>query len=143
HAYYLAVRGPENCPKLDPAETLGALRPVLEDEKVRKINQNVKYDLMVLRKHGVKLAGVAGDPMVADYLLRSGERSHNLDEMARRYLNHENIPITDLIGKKGKSQIGMGEVPTERVCKYSCEDVDVAWRLCGLLEPQLQEQGLK
>jgi DNA polymerase-1 len=142
-AYYLPVCGPEGDKCLNVKTTLEALKPIFENPKVAKVNQNIKYDGLALGHHGVKLTGVAGDPMVADYLLRSGERTHNLDELARRYLNHENIPITDLIGKKGKAQIGMAEVSTEKVCKYSCEDVEVAWRLCGLLEPQLKEQGLK
>jgi DNA polymerase-1 len=142
-AYYLPVRGPEGAKILDPATTLEALRPVLEDPAVAKVNQNIKYDALVLRHHGITLAGIAGDPMVADYLLRSGERSHNLDELARRYLNHENIPITDLIGKKGKNQLRMDQVPTEKVAAYSGEDVDVAWRLAGMLEEDLRQQGLK
>ena len=83
---------------------------------------------------------MAGDPMVADYLLHAGERSHNLEELARRYLNHQVIPITDLIGKKSRKQpqLRMDQVPTDRVAVYSGEDADVAWRLCGLLEPQLE-----
>jgi len=142
-AYYLPFCGPQGDECLNVKTTLAALKPIFENPMIAKVNQNIKSDALALGQHGVKLAGVAGDPMVADYLLRSGERSHNLDELARRYLNHEMIPITDLVGKKGKSQIGMGDVPTEKVCTYFCEDVDVAWRLADLLEPQLKEQGLK
>jgi DNA polymerase I len=142
-AHYLPVRGPEGDQRLDEKTTLAALKPILEDPKIGKVNQNIKYDVLALRRHGVTVAGIAGDPMVADYLLRSGERSHNLDDLARRYLNHENIPITDLIGKKGKNQLRMDQVPTAKVCAYSGEDVDVAWRLCGILEPSLEQQELK
>src|SRR4029077_12729212 len=134
---YLAVRGPEGTPALDTAATLKALKPVLEDAKVAKVNQNIKYDQLVLRQQGIELAGIAGDPMVADYLLRSGERSHNLDDLARRHLSHENISITELIGKKGKSQIRMDQVPTEKVAAYAGEDADVAWRLAEILEADL------
>jgi DNA polymerase-1 len=141
-AYYLPVRGPKGSKLLDPAETLAALKPVFEDPKAAKVNQNIKYDWLVLRAQGVDLRGVSGDPMVADYLLHSGERSHNLDELARRYLAHENISITDLIGK-GKNQIGMDEVPVERVRDYSCEDADVARRLAAILEPDLEKEGLR
>jgi DNA polymerase-1 len=76
---------------------------------------------------------------VADYLLHAGERSHGLDELSRRYLNHQVIPITDLIGKKSRKtpQLSMDEVPTERVAIYAGEDADVAWRLCELLEKNL------
>jgi DNA polymerase-1 len=142
-AYYLAVRGPEGAKLLDPATTLAALKPVLEDPKVAKVNQNIKYDMLVLRHNGIALAGIAGDPMVADYLLRSGERSHNLDDLALRYLNHENISITELIGKKGKNQLRMDKVPTEKVAAYAGEDADVAWRLTELLEAELVEQKLR
>src|SRR5262249_42849685 len=79
-AWYLAVRGPTGEPVLDPAKTLEQLRPILEDPQVAKINQNIKYDMLVMRSNGVTLTGLAGDPMVADYLLRAGERSHNLEE---------------------------------------------------------------
>jgi DNA polymerase-1 len=139
-AWYLAVRGPEGSPLLDPEKTRDALQPILEDAAVAKVNQNIKYDLLVLRANGVEVRGVAGDPMVADYLLHAGERGHNLEELARRYLQHQVIPITDLIGKKSRKQpqLRMDQVPTGRVAEYSGEDADVAWRLCGLLEPELE-----
>ena len=92
-AWYLAVRGPDGSPLLDPDTTLERLKPIFEDPKIAKLNQNIKYDLLVLRGKGVEVRGVAGDPMVADYLLHAGERSHNLEELARRYLNHPVIPI--------------------------------------------------
>jgi DNA polymerase-1 len=140
-AFYLAVRGPAGSKLLDPETTLARLRPILENPAVAKINQNVKYDLLVLRRHGLVVQGVAGDSMVADYLLHAGERSHNLEDLARRYLNHQVIPITDLIGKKGRKQpqLRMDEVPTAKVAAYSGEDADVAWRLCALLEPMLED----
>jgi DNA polymerase-1 len=142
-AHYLAVRGPEGSKLLDPAATLKALKPILENPAVAKVNQNIKYDQLVLRQQGVDLAGVAGDPMVADYLLRSGERSHNLDDLAIRLLDHQNISITELIGKKGKNQIRMDQVPPEKVAAYSGEDVDVAWRLTRLLEANLDGEKLR
>ncbi|HZT79633.1 MAG TPA: DNA polymerase I, partial [Gemmataceae bacterium] len=143
-AYYLALRGPAGAAVLDPEEALRRLRPVLEDAGVAKVNQNIKFDLLVLRRHGVQVRGVAGDPMVADYLLRPGERGHNLEELARRRLHHQVIPITELIGKKGKNkpQLRMDEVATSRVAAYAGEDADVAWRLCGLLEGELAAAGL-
>jgi DNA polymerase-1 len=143
-AWYVAVRGPEGAAVLHPVETLDRLRPILEDRRVAKVNQNIKYDVLVLRQHGIQVAGVAGDSMVADYLLHAGERGHSLEELALRYLNRRVIPITDLIGKKGKNkpQLRMDEVATDRVAEYSGEDADVAWRLCDFLEPQLADCGL-
>jgi len=138
-AWYLPLRGPEGSALLDKEMTLARLRPILENPRVAKINQNIKYDLLVLRGHGIRTCGVAGDPMVADYLLHAGERSHGLEELSRRYLNHQVIPITDLIGKKSRKtpQLSMDQVPTERVAEYAGEDADVAWRLCELLETEL------
>jgi DNA polymerase-1 len=141
-AWYLPVRGPESEAVLPLAETLAKLRPVLEDPRVAKINQNIKYDLLVLRQQGLHLAGVAGDPMLADYLLHAGERSHSLNDLAARYLDYRPIPITDLIGK-GKNQVGMDQVPTARVADYAGEDAEVAWRLCAAIEPRLADQGLR
>ncbi len=142
-AYYLAVRGPEEDARLDPDRTLQALKPILEAAAPAKVNQNIKYDRMVLREQGVALGGVIGDPMLADYLLHAGERNHNMEVLARDYLHHQVIPITDLIGKRGKNQKRMDQVPTARVAEYSGEDADVALRLCDYLEPLLVENGLK
>jgi DNA polymerase-1 len=140
-AYYLPVRGPKGQKKLAPAATLKKLKPILEDPRIEKINQNIKFDMIVLRAAGVELAGVAGDPMLASYLLESGERSHNLETLAARYLGAVVTPITDLIGK-GKSQRRMDEVEIARVARYAGEDADVAWRLCAQLEPQVAAAGL-
>ncbi len=144
-AWYLAVRGPEGAAVLDPTETLERLRQVFEDPAVAKLNQNIKYDLLVLRGRGVEVRGVSGDPMVADYLLHSGERSHNLEELARRYLNHPVIPIEDLIGKKTKKQpqLRMDQVPVNKVAVYSGEDADAAWRLGLHLESRLDGSPLR
>jgi DNA polymerase-1 len=141
-AHYLPVRGPQADARLDPVTTLDRLRLVLEDSAVAKVNQNIKYDLLVLRQHGVTLAGVSGDPMVGDYLLHAGERSHSLEDQANRYLNHRVIPIEDLIGK-GKKQVCMSQVPTAKVAIYSGEDADVAWRLAGIVEAQIEKENLK
>ena len=144
-AWYVAVRGPEGAAVLDPTATLERLRPIFEDPAVAKLNQNIKYDLLVLRGRGVEVRGVSGDPMVADYLLHSGERSHNLEELARRYLNHPVVPIEDLIGKKSKKQpqLRMDQVPVDKVAAYSGEDADAAWRLCLHLESRLDGPPLR
>src|SRR5262249_39589471 len=142
-AYYLPVRAPVGEERLDEAELLKELKPLLEDPTIFKVNQNIKFDLNVLRTLGIALRGVAGDPMLADYLLHSGEKGHGLDELALRYFKHQNISIDELIGKKGKNQKTMAEVSAQKVAVYAGEDADVAWRLCALLEPQLEPQGLR
>lgn len=139
--YYLAVRG-KGEQLLDPDKTLTALKPILEDPAVAKVNHNIKYDLLVLRANGVNLAGIAGDSMVAHYLLHSGDRTHGLDALTSAYFGHENISITELIGK-GKKQITMAEVPTEKAAQYAGEDADAAWRLAEVLEPEVEKEGLQ
>ncbi|MBN2473555.1 MAG: DNA polymerase I [Pirellulales bacterium] len=137
-AWYLPVRAPvgESC--LEPKATLEALRPVLEDPTIEKVGQNLKYDMMVLRSAGIELAGVAFDTMVADYLLEAGRRSHGLDELSLRYLDHETIKISELIGT-GKKQKRMDEVPVSQVTDYAAEDALLPLRLRPILARQLVE----
>jgi DNA polymerase-1 len=141
-AVYLPVRAPAGEPQLDPQVVLEALRPILENPAIEKIGQNLKYDRIVLRAAGVELAGVKFDTMVADYLLDPGERTHNMDEMARRHLGHKTITIDELIGS-GKEQKRMDEVPVPLITQYAAEDADVPLRLEGILAPQLQKAGLE
>src|SRR5262249_40361777 len=126
----------------DEKQTLEQLRSVLENPQTVKVNQNIKYDMQVLRRHGINMAGIVGDPMIADYLLHAGERSHNMEVLADKHLQHQVIPITDLIGK-GKKQLAMDQVPAAQVAEYAGEDADVAWRLCDKLEPILEQQNWK
>jgi DNA polymerase-1 len=140
-AYYVPVMAPEGEIALDPNWAKELLRPILEDPVIEKIGQNIKYDMIVLRNAGVELRGIAFDTMVADYLLDPGERNHNLDDLARRHLGHENITIESLIGS-GKTQKRMDEVPVAAVAQYAAEDADVPLRLTALLEPRLREQEL-
>ncbi|HEY2882595.1 MAG TPA: DNA polymerase, partial [Pirellulales bacterium] len=141
-AYYLPVRAPLGEPCLDPSQTLEALRPVLENSAVAKIGQNLKYDMIVLRRAGIDVAGLQFDTMVASYLLDAGERNHNLDELASRYLNHTTTKIQALIGS-GKSQKRMDEVPIAEITHYAAEDADVALRLAPLLAARLKEARLE
>lgn len=140
--YYLPIRAPEGEPRLPESLVLDALRPLLEDEQVAKVGQNIKYDLIVLRSAGVTLRGLGFDTMVADYLLDPGERSHNLDDLSRRKLGHETIKIESLIGS-GKKQKRMDEAPLALITPYAAEDADVALRLADLLAPDLDRLGLR
>jgi len=142
-AYYVAVRGPEGEPVLDVRTVVAELKPLLEAALPAKVNQNIKFDLMVFRQQGIHVGGVVGDSMVAHYVLHADEREHNMEALSRAYLHHEVIPITDLIGKRGKNQLRMDQVPTRRVAEYSGEDADVALRLCQRLETELAEAGFK
>lgn len=140
-AYYLPVRTPEGEPCIDPKIALEALRPVLENPAIEKVGQNLKYDLIVLRSAGVNVAGTQFDTMVASYLLDAGERNHNLDELAARYLNHTTTKISALIGS-GKNQKTMDQVPVAAITHYAAEDADVALRLIPYLEPRIKETEL-
>jgi DNA polymerase-1 len=140
-ACYVAVRGPAGATVIDPDVALAKLRPILENSDIAKIGQNLKYDMIVLRNVGVRLAGAAFDTMVASYLLDAGERNHNLDDLSERYLDHTTIKISELIGK-GKNQKRMDEVPIDQIGPYAAEDADVPIRLQPLLEARLDENSL-
>ncbi|MDP7205548.1 MAG: DNA polymerase I, partial [Pirellulaceae bacterium] len=140
-AYYVPVKAPEGQPQLDPEEVREALRPILEDPGIQKIGQNLKYDIVALRSEGIRLQGISFDTMVADYLDKPGQRSHSLDDLSRRYLNHVMIPISDLIGS-GRNQKRLDEIDVEQVAQYAAEDADVPIRIADQLHGQLEEKGL-
>lgn len=140
-AYYVPVRAPGGEPQIAPDVARDILRPVLENPAVQKVGQNLKYDMVVLRTAGIELQGAAFDTMVADYLLDPGERNHNLDDLAKRYLNHDTIKIEELIGT-GKQQKRMDQVPVELITRYAAEDADVPSRLLEILERRLADEGL-
>ncbi len=140
-AYYLPVRGPAGANLLDEQETLTALQPILRDPAIEKIGQNIKYDMLALGRAGTPLEGPVTDTMILSYLLESGERNHNLDQLSQRLLDHTMVPITDLIGK-GKSQGRMDQVPVDRVTYYAGEDADATWRIEAILSAKVREEGL-
>jgi DNA polymerase I len=117
-------------------------RAVFEDPAIAKVAQNLKYDLLVLRKYGVRVAGALHDTMIAHYLLQP-ELRHNMDHMAETLLRYRTIPITELIGPKGKGQRTLRDVPVERVAEYAAEDADITWQLYEHLMPRLKEDALE
>jgi DNA polymerase-1 len=126
----------------DMQAVLDVLRGPLEDPGIPKCGQNMKYDLHILRRCGVDVAGIDFDTMVASFCVDPGSRIHNLDGLALRHLGIKKIPTSDLIGK-GKSEITMREVPVEKVSYYACEDADVTWRLRHVFEPELREKQVE
>jgi DNA polymerase I len=142
-AYYLPVRAPAEDAKLDPDSTLAALKPIFENPKIEKRNHNIKFDQIALAANGVKLAGVAGDSMIAHYLLYPGARVHGLDDLTSDYFGHANVKIDELIGKKGKKQTTMDKVPTAKLRDYAGEDADTAFQLAAKLEPELVSAGFR
>ena len=117
------------------------MRPILGDPEIEKVGQNIKYDMLALGRAGAPLEGPVTDTMVLSYLLESGERNHNLDQLSQRLLDHTMIPITDLIGK-GKSQGRMDQVAVDRVADYAGEDADATWRIETILSAKVRDQGL-
>jgi DNA polymerase I - 3''-5'' exonuclease and polymerase domains len=117
-------------------------RPVLEDENIVKIGQNLKYDAIVLKNYGCELRGPYWDTMLAHYLLEP-ELRHNMNYMAETLLNYSPVKIEELIGEKkqGKSQGSMRDVPLERIKEYAAEDADITLRLRDVLKPKLEEGG--
>lgn len=140
-AYYLPLMAPEGTAHLDADTVLPEIRMVLEDENIKKIGQNIKYDLLVLRNNNILLQGIVFDTMVASYLLNPVKRNHNLDDIAFEYLSYKTITITELIGS-GKEQVTMDQVDVAKVCQYACQDADISFRLAGVMEPLLKEEGL-
>ncbi len=136
-AYYLPVRAPLGQPHLS-RETVGErLGPLLADPQLKKVGQNIKYDLLVLRNAGLELKGVVFDTMIASYCLDPGRTSHSMDSLARDLLNYECVPITELIGK-GKNQRTFDMVDTAVACQYAAEDADVTLRLYQNLHTRME-----
>lgn len=123
------------------SEVCAPLRAMLEDAAVKKIAQNAKYDVLVLRGAGVRLAGLSFDTMLASYVLDPGRRSHGLDLLALEFLGHTMTAYEQLCGK-GKQQLPFDVVPVDAARDYSCEDVDVTIRLRAVLEPMLAEHAM-
>jgi len=128
--------------QLSSEEVLGALTPLLEKEAPSKVGQNVKYEWVVFRRHGVALNGIGFDTMVADYLLNPGSHSHKLERIAREHLGEGMISYEDVAGK-GKNQVSFAEVAVKAATEYACEDAEIAWRLAPVLRRKLAESALE
>ena len=125
----------------DTPEYAEIVRPLFEDEKIAKIGQNIKFDLMVLRRLGITIRGRMYDTMILHYLL-DPESRHNMNALAEKYLNYKPIEIETLIGK-GSKQLTMDLVNVERVKEYAAEDADVTLQLKQALYPMIEQIGLQ
>jgi len=138
---YIPTRSPTSSEHLDADTVLAALRPILENTAIPKCGHNLKFDLQVLRAHGITLKGVAFDSMVASYLIDASRSSHGLDSLALALLNRTNISLSDLIGS-GKTMRCFDTVPIDQATCYAAEDADVALQLRNKMLPQLEEMNL-
>ena len=121
--------------QLPADEVLAALKPVLEDDAILKIGQNMKYDAKIFARHGVHVAPIE-DTMLMSYAMHAGLHGHGMDALSDTYLHHQPIPIKSLLGS-GKSQVTFDRVPIADAVKYAAEDADVTLRLWQLFRPQL------
>jgi DNA polymerase-1 len=119
-------------------EAVAVLRSLLENPDVQKIGQNIKYDLLVLRRAGIEVNPISFDTMLAAYVINPSDRQFSLDFLALKHFDHKMIPITDLIGK-GKSQLSFATVPVDKAAKYAAEDADFTYRLRGVLAPRIDQ----
>lgn len=136
-AYYLPV--PAN--KEEAQKIVDLLKPVLENPEIEKVGQNLKYDMLVLKKYGVEVQGPLFDTMLAHYLIEP-EKRHGMDAMAEQLLGYKPVSITSLIGKKGKNQGNMRDVNLAEIAEYAAEDADITWQLKEKLAPFISTQKL-
>ncbi len=137
-AWYVPVGHATGEAQLDWGRVREVLRPLIEDPGVGKTGQHLKYDLEVLARHGVELAGIDGDTLLADYLLSPDRRSHKLDDLALIHLNHRMISFTEAVG----GQTSFAEVLAAPARDYAAEDAHVTWLLDHKLTPLLEAEGL-
>lgn len=137
-AYYVAIS-----PKFEEAKKqIEIFKDFLENENITKIGQNIKYDIIALKKYGINVKGKLFDTMIAHYLLNP-ELRHNMDYMAETHLNYKTIHIDELIGPRGKNQLNMRNLEPIAIRDYACEDADVTLKLKNILEKEIEKNDLK
>ncbi|GMT41699.1 MAG: DNA polymerase [bacterium] len=128
--------------QLNKRKALEKLKPVLENVKIEKYGQNIKYDYIVLKKEGVDMQPLSFDTMLASYLLAPEERRHNLGHLSEKYIGHGMIEYADVAGK-GAKQLTFNLVEISKAAEYSAEDADMTMRLTQILRKEIKEKGLE
>jgi DNA polymerase-1 len=136
-AYYVPVPAE----RAKAIEIINEFRKIFSSAGIKKIGQNIKYDIQVLSNYDIEVKGDLFDTMIAHYLIQP-DLKHNLQYLAENYLNYTPVPIEELIGKKGKAQQSMRSVNTNIIKDYACEDADLTWELYQILENELDANGL-
>ena len=121
---------------------LAHFSPALQNPKSLKIGQNIKFDILVVRKYGIRIAGPLFDTMIAHYLLNP-ELRHGMDYLAETYLKYKTVRIEELIGPRGRKQLTMRDVPVVQVAEYAAEDADITLKLKNYFTPCLEKEGLE
>lgn len=137
-AFYVPISADQE----EASVLLQQFKPIFEDTNKTIIGQNIKFDALVLKWYGIDIHAKVFDTMIAHYLLEP-ELRHNMDYMAETYLKYQTVPITSLIGKKGKNQGSMRDVPLDKITQYASEDADITYRLYEYLQPRLAEEKLE
>lgn len=133
-AYYVPV--PEN--KEEAQKIVNEFKNLFSNPSIKKIGQNIKYDMAVLKRYGIEIKGELFDTMIAHFLIQP-EMRHNMNVLAETYLNYSPVSIETLIGKKGKDQLTMRSVPVEEIKEYASEDADITLQLKNKFEPLLKD----
>jgi len=140
--HYVPVAHNDDTKQLSIDFVINKLKPVLENQSIRKIGQNIKYEMVVLNKYGVELNGIYFDSMLAAHLLDSSRQSFKLDKLCQSILGHTMISYDD-VTKTGKTRILFNEVDLKTAMNYSCEDADVAMKLYHYFSKELAEKDLE
>ncbi|MHC4149127.1 MAG: DNA polymerase I, partial [Planctomycetota bacterium] len=138
-AFYLVIGAPLGAKHLDISTIRPKLAPILADEHIKKIGQNIKYDMLILQNARMPVRGIYFDTMVASYCLDPLRSSNSMDKMALDFLNYECVPISALIGK-GKNQLTFDMVDTDIACEYAAEDADITFQLYAYLHERLEKE---
>ena len=134
-------KGKNHFGKDELSKVMNTVKPILEDSTIPKTGQNVKFDALIYKRHGVDVHGIVFDTMIAAHLSSPETRSYKLDKLALEFLNYRMVPIEELIGS-GRNQITMAEVDLKNAAFYAAEDADVALQLTKILEEKLGEHNL-
>tara|TARA_B100000989_G_scaffold10070_1_gene6795 strand:+ start:35 stop:2809 length:2775 start_codon:yes stop_codon:yes gene_type:complete len=138
-ACYIPV-GHDTKKNINKDQTLKKLKPLLEDPSIKKIGQNIKFDFIVLFKHGIKITSME-DTMLMSYVLDSGKNRHNMDTLSEIHLNHKPIAFKDLVGT-GKKEINFSSVEIEKAKDYAAEDADITFRLYKKFNKSLKDEKM-
>ncbi len=139
HAAYYVVCPPDRAAAL---QVLNEFRPVFDDEQIEKVGHNLKYDITLLRWHGIGVRGTLMDTMLA-HSMKEPEMRHGLDYLAKLYLGYRPIPTSDLIGVRGEEQKNMRDVPLEQLAEYACEDADVTLQVSEIIRPEIEKRDVE
>lgn len=137
-AAYIPLSHEDGSPQLDRDTVLMALKPLLEDEAIGKIGQNLKYDYNIFKNHGITLKGIVYDTMLESYLLNSTASRHDMDSLALKYLNYKTITFADVAGV-GAKQRRFNQIPVSKAAPYAAEDATITLRLHQTLYPMMDE----